>query len=187
MNRRFIAAAALAVTLVTAGCTTGHDAVDQANASGMDVTVGTKTFAPGARMDAPAVTGTLLDGGSFDMAAQRGHVVVVNVWGSWCGTCRIEAADLATVNNAMAAKGVRFVGIDLRDSKDGANDYIASHHITFPSIFDPAGRTLLQFTDVPPQAVPSTVVIDATGKIASVHYGVVTRAELTDMIAKATS
>lgn len=186
MIRRALATAAVVATLAAAGCSTGIDAASRSNNSAdVTVSVGTKTFAPADRVAAPAVTGTLLDGSSFDLASTRGRVVVLNIWGAWCANCRAETADLQAVYAKVAPKGVAFVGIDVYDSHDAATSYVEAHQIAYPSIFDTPGRTLLSLRDVPPQAVPSTIVIDAAGKIASIHVGTVTRDELTDMIAKA--
>src|SRR4051794_24358546 len=58
------------------------------------------------------VTGALLDGRHFDLAAWRGKVVVVNFWGSWCAECHAEAQALEQVYTDDASKGVEFLGVD---------------------------------------------------------------------------
>lgn len=189
--RRARAASALAVVvMVLAGCSTGTDAVNQMSGSDKGYVTGgstTRFYPAGGRPVAPSFGGTLLDGGSFDLAGEHGHVVVVNFWGSWCSTCRVEAADLESTASATAAQGVVFVGVNLRDDHDGATAYEQEYKLTYPSIFDPGGRVALQFRDVPPAAIPSTLVIDATGRIASIHLGTVTHGDLADMITKASS
>ncbi len=147
----------------------------------------TRFYATGSRPAAPDFGGPLLDGGSFQLATERGHVVVVNFWGSWCATCRVEAADLESVATATAAQGVVFIGVDAQDDKDQADAYVRAHQITYPSIDDPGGRVALRFDSVPASAIPATLVIDANGGIAAIHLGSVTRDELTDMIDKASS
>jgi len=119
------------------------------------------------RKKAPTVTGDLLDGGSFDLSAYTGKVVVVNFWASWCAPCRAEATDLEEVWQATKASGVQFVGINIRDDKDKAIAFHAGR-ATYPSLFDPAGKIALGFSDVPPSAIPSTLVIDRQGRIASI-------------------
>ena len=176
--------------LVTvAACTTGTDAVNQMNGSDngfVSAAAATKIYPTGKRPEAPAVSGTLLDGVEYDLASDRGHVVVINFWGSWCAPCRKEAADLQSVHVATEASGVKFVGVNIRDQPDPANAYDQAHHITYPSIFDPSGRVALQFVQVPPPTIPSTLVIDATGHIAAIHLGSITAKQLTDMITAAT-
>ncbi|NUR26861.1 MAG: TlpA family protein disulfide reductase [Catenulispora sp.] len=119
------------------------------------------------RKNAPTVQGELLDGGRYDLAGHTGKVVVINFWASWCSPCRAEAADLEKVYQATKASGVEFVGINIRDEKDKA---VAFHEgrAAYPSIFDPAGKISLGFTDVPPSAIPSTLIIDRQGRIASI-------------------
>jgi thiol-disulfide isomerase/thioredoxin len=185
-----VAAVAVAVATTVAGCTGGGDAVNQMSGTGngfVTTADGTKVFAAGSRPAAPNVAGTLLDGSSYTLASDRGHIVVLNFWGSWCAPCRVEAADLQSVHAATESQGVDFVGVNERDDQGAAVDYQRSHGITYPSISDGGGHVALQFRDVPPSAIPSTIVLDATGRIAAIHLGSITRAELAELIAKAGS
>jgi len=183
-----VAIAALAALVTAAGCSTGTDAVNQMNGSDngfVSAAAATKVYPVSQRPAAPAVSGQLLDGTTYALASDRGHVVVLNFWGSWCAPCRKEAADLQSVHAATQASGVDFVGVNIRDEHDPANAYDQAHGITYPSIFDPSGRVALQFAQVPPSAIPSTLVIDATGHIAAIHLGSITAKQLTDMITAA--
>jgi thiol-disulfide isomerase/thioredoxin len=130
------------------------------------------------RRDVGTVSGPTLDGGTFDLADHRGKVVVVNVWGSWCGDCRAEAAEVAAAAEQLTAKGVVFVGIDTRDaSKDNARAYVRTFKIRYPSIFDPSGENLLAFRGtITPNSIPSTIVIDPQGRIAASVRGQLTSA-----------
>jgi peroxiredoxin len=189
--RRLTAIAALAaLALGLPACSTGADAVDQTSGSQngyVQVSGTTKFFEAGHRSAAPAINAPLLDGGSFNLADQRGHVVVMNLWGSWCPDCRVEARDLQSVYTQHQKSGVVFVGIDTRDDPDGARSYMKAKGVTYPSINDPSGSVVLQFRDVPPSAIPSTLVIDSQGKIAAVHLGKIDADELTSLIGKASS
>jgi thiol-disulfide isomerase/thioredoxin len=122
------------------------------------------------RKDVGTLRGTTLDGRSWDLADQRGKVVVVNVWGSWCAPCRAEAGRLAAAAKQLASTpDVVFVGINTRDaSKDNALAFDRRFGIEYPSIYDPSGQTLLAFRGtITPQAIPSTLVIDRHGRIAA--------------------
>lgn len=183
-----VALAACGALAAAAGCSTGTDAVNQMNGSDngfVSAAAATKIYPSGKRPEAPTVAGTLLDGAKYNLASDRGHVVVMNFWGSWCAPCRKEAADLQSVHAATENAGVKFVGVNIRDEQDPANAYDQAHDITYPSIFDPSGRVALQFAQVPPSAIPSTLVIDATGHIAAIHLGSTTAKQLTDMITAA--
>jgi hypothetical protein len=68
-----------------------------------------------------------------------------------------------------------------------ASGYVTAHQITYPSIFDPSGRVALAFRNIPPTPPPATIVIDKTGQIAGIHFGAITRAELTQMITAASA
>jgi thiol-disulfide isomerase/thioredoxin len=174
----------LAALAAIAGCSTGQDAVSQgADNSNRFVAGDGKTivFKVADRTAAPAVSGSTLDGGTYDLAAQHGKVVVVNFWASWCAPCRLEAADLEATHRSTKDSGVSFVGVDSRDQKDAAVAFLAGR-ITYPSLFDPEGRIALRFSQVPPNTFPATLVVDKNGKVAAVIRTTVQQADLTKLV-----
>ncbi|QGN45888.1 TlpA family protein disulfide reductase [Micromonospora sp. WMMD558] len=122
--------------------------------------------APDQRSAAPELAGELLDGGSYDVARDRGQVVVVNFWGSWCAPCRAEADDLEATYQATKGSGVTFLGINIQDQRDKAKAF-EEGRVTYPSLFDPPSRLALAL-DIPPNTIPATVVLDREGRIATV-------------------
>lgn len=122
--------------------------------------------APENRPPAPNVAGELLDGGRYDLAQDRGQVVVVNFWGSWCAPCVAEADDLEATYQATRDTGVTFLGVNVQDVRDKARAF-EQGRVTYPSLFDPASRTALDF-EIPPNNVPATIVLDREGRIAVV-------------------
>ena len=166
---------ALMTMVLVAGCSTGDDAVAQG---------GTFEFvAPGGKTDItydpPSERGTpgplsgpdLRDTSrTISLADFAGKVVVINVWGQWCGPCRAEITELQKVYDITRDQGVAFLGIDVRDNDIQApRDFIADRKITFPSIYDPAMRTMIAFGGkYPATVIPSTVVVDREHRVAAV-------------------
>jgi thiol-disulfide isomerase/thioredoxin len=173
--KSLVAMLASAVCVALAGCSTGTDAVAQG---------GTFEFvAPGGKTDifydppesrgrpGPLDGPDLMDPAkSISLDDFAGDVVVINVWGQWCGPCRTEITQLQEVYEATRAKGVAFLGIDVRDSnREAATDFVIDRKITFPSIYDPSMRTMIAFGGrYPTTVIPSTVVLDRGHRVAAV-------------------
>jgi thiol-disulfide isomerase/thioredoxin len=91
---------------------------------------------------------------------------------AWCAPCRAEAPDLARISAETASRGVRFVGIDVRDNAAAAQAFLRHYGITYPSFDDQGGLVLVQFTGlVPVGAVPSTIVVDKQGIVRARAVG----------------
>ena len=134
------------------------------------------------RVEAPVASGPGLGGGEVT-TGHPGKVVVINVWGSWCEPCRAEAPDLEAA--WQETKDVaQFVGIDTRDPAPApALAFVRPFDITYPSIFDPQGRSLLEFSGtLPPSGIPSTLVVDAEGRIAARVIGEIDRGTLVGLV-----
>lgn len=171
MRRLLLAVAAVALV---AGCSTGTDAVAQG---------GTFQFvSPGGKTeifyDPPSDRGALgelsgpdlmIEGKTTSLSDYEGDVVVLNVWGQWCGPCRGEADDLEKVYEATKASGVEFLGINVRDeSQTAAQDFVVSNNVTYSSIYDPPMRTLTALGGVPTSVIPTTIVLDRQHRVAAV-------------------
>jgi thiol-disulfide isomerase/thioredoxin len=143
---------------------------------------------PAKRVAAPALAGTTVDEQQYEMADDKGKVVVINVWGSWCPPCRKEAPQLVQAHERLTAgtkePAVAFVGIDTRDpSRAAAKAYQRKFDVPYPSVYDPSGTLLLGFADsLPPSAIPSTLVIDEEGRVAARVLGGITAATLEDLV-----
>lgn len=177
--RRVLLAAALASALLTSGCSAAPSA--EGGFIGGD---GSITVVPVAeRRPAPRITGETLDGATFDSASVAGRVVVYNVWGSWCAPCRKEAPALEAAARRTDGTAV-FVGINTRDlDRAPALAFTRAFGVSYPSVYDPDGRQLLLFgTQLPPSAIPSTLVVDAQGRVAARVLGEVTESTLVGLV-----
>jgi thiol-disulfide isomerase/thioredoxin len=108
----------------------------------------------------------------------RGTPVVVNVWAAWCGPCQAEAPLLADAS-ATYGDRVQFLGIDIVDSLDGARRFIATHGLSYPSIFDPSGAIRDSLSMI---GQPVTVFYDADGNVVASYPGQLSRSALDDGI-----
>ena len=92
----------------------------------------------------------------------------MNFWGSWCTPCREEAPALGTLARNFAGTDVRFVGVDIRDDPASAEAFMRTFRIGYPSLNDPSDLVALDFNGtVPPAGIPTTLVIDRSGRIAA--------------------
>jgi thiol-disulfide isomerase/thioredoxin len=175
---------ASALLLMATACSNGPD---DARSDGFVAGDGSiVVLAAQERVAAPSIIGTTIDGEPFDLAAYRGRVVVLNVWASWCAPCRAEAPALEQVWQDVKGGDVQFIGLDTRDSPAAAQAFIDRFGITYPNVMDDAGLLQLQFRDtLPPQAIPSTVVIDAQGRVAARILGKASEASLRAVIDQA--
>jgi peroxiredoxin len=176
------------LSLATAGCDSGQIGANVPQSSGQSFVSGSyeSTFYQvGHRSAAPAVSGTTTTGQRLSLDSYKGKTVVLNFWGSWCPPCRREAAALGTLASQLESDGVRFVGIDIRDEPDAARAFMQKFNVSYPSLNDPNDEIALAFhSTVPPAAIPTTLIIDRSGRIAARIFGASTYIELKDLVAK---
>ena len=129
------------------------------------------------RLMAPKISGVTLQGKNFSFTT--GRVAVVNVWASWCSPCRAEEPTLSAL--AMKYSNVQFIGILTRDNPVNAEAFARKRNTPYPTIIDDS--ILIGFRkSLPANAIPTTVVIDKTGKVAARISGSVTVASLSQLI-----
>lgn len=136
------------------------------------------------RTAAPPIEGTTLDGKAWSSSSvDDGRVIVYNVWGSWCPPCVKEAPALAAAAE-RTTKTAQFVGLNTRDSGIAqAQAFVRDFKISYPNLYDPSGALVLAFAgQLPLSAIPSTVVVDAQGRIAARVLGETTEATLVGLI-----
>ena len=118
---------ALVVTaLLLAGCGTSSGSPPRTAAAAATSAAGTAVYPPADRQPVPAVTASTLDGRSLAVRTLTGSgVLVINVWASWCTSCRAESAAIAAVADELRGQPVQFLGIDEQDSASAARRFLA--------------------------------------------------------------
>jgi thiol-disulfide isomerase/thioredoxin len=182
---------ALALLLVLAGCATGTDAVERGTEFQF-VSPGGQTeifYDGGDRQQAPPLSGQdLMSGKDIAVSDYRGKVVVLNLWGAWCPPCRVEAPELEKVSTERKSDGVEVLGINVRDENRSApQDFVRDTGLTYPSIYDPPGRSLLAWKGYPRSVVPSTIVLDKKHRVAAVFLRDLLASDLLPVVDKLTA
>jgi thiol-disulfide isomerase/thioredoxin len=129
------------------------------------------------REPAPPVAGQGIDGEPLTLANYRGMPVVLNFWASWCGPCATEAPQIQTVADQYGGRA-QVLGVDIQDTVPSARTFERDLGIRYPSFFDPSVEIAARFRGVAPQALPTTLVLDADHRVAVQHFGAVSAVEL---------
>ena len=120
------------------------------------------------RGDVITFSGTTETGATVSSADYLGNVLVVNFWYAGCAPCRAEAPDLEQVFQETSPQGVNFLGVNVRDQAPTIDTFNSRFGITYPSIIDQDGQVQLAFaSQVPPNAVPTTLILDSQGRVAA--------------------
>jgi thiol-disulfide isomerase/thioredoxin len=175
----------LALTLALAACKRGETPVASngqpaKKSAAAQTTTGTDV---GAMM--PEYSAMWLDGSKFDLATKRDKVVLLNLWATWCGPCRQEIPELQTLHNKFVPKGFEVIGVSVDESGvESVKQFVTEQKMTYPIALDPEGKLAGIFQT---SVLPTSVLVDRTGKIVWKHYGLIdpNDRELAEAIEKA--
>jgi cytochrome c biogenesis protein CcmG/thiol:disulfide interchange protein DsbE len=126
----------------------------------------------------PQFSGTALDGSHFDLSAERGRVVVLNFFATWCDNCRAELPLLQQLHTQRHPAGVDVVTVDFNDSGD-ARGFLAPYGIGFPALLDPGSKVGHAYLL---SGLPVTFFIGRDGRVAHVFHGQLSDATLAESL-----
>ena len=109
-----------------------------------------------------------LDGGTVQLSDNRGKVVMVDFWASWCPSCRLEAAHLVELYEEFKPRGVEFIGVAIWDFPDDLRTYLDEFGVNYPNALDGKGTVAIEYGVV---ATPEKFFIDRDGRIARKFIG----------------
>jgi peroxiredoxin len=132
------------------------------------VIAGTASSAIAPATQAPDFTLHAMSGANLRLKEQRGRVVMVNFWATWCAPCRQEMPQLNRLYEKYRTSGFVLLGVNVDDDPSKASEVASKLGVTFPILLD-ADKTVSKLYDL--STMPSTVIIDRDGKVRYVHRG----------------
>lgn len=117
---------------------------------------------------APDFTLKALDGNNLRLAEQRGDIMLINFWASWCGPCIQEMPALDKLAQKYQMLGVQVWGVNVENDSAAAKAYLSKVQVAFPILFDIDNSVSKDYRVA---AMPTTVILDKDGKVRSVHRG----------------
>ncbi len=132
------------------------------------------------RGPAPDFTVTTFDGVELTLSEQRGSIIVLNFWASWCAPCRDEAPDLQEVYEAYQDQGVIVLGLTYLDERADSLGFIEEMGLTYPNAPDVGTRISKDRYSI--NGVPETFVIGRDGQVAHFFYGPLTGPQLIEVL-----
>ncbi|WP_346844794.1 TlpA disulfide reductase family protein [uncultured Rothia sp.] len=185
-RKQVLSFAGVATALFLTGCSDNDSLADQADAGdskGYIAGDGSVTeYAENERGESVVFTGTKYDGTQVTSEDLKGQPVLLNFWYAGCAPCRAEAPHLVKLHQKFE-KSVHFFGVNVRDEKGTAEAFENNFNIDYPSFKDTDGKVLYDLSKyVPAQAVPTTLILDAQGRVAARILGEIDESILSTLI-----
>ncbi|MGB8356842.1 MAG: TlpA disulfide reductase family protein [Chthoniobacteraceae bacterium] len=118
--------------------------------------------------DAKVFKLSLLDGGDFDLAREKGNIIVLDFWATWCGPCVKSLPGLIEAMSTFPAGHVKLIGVNQSEPPDQVKRFLETRGLKLTVAMD-EGQTVAQQYGV--DGIPHTVIIGPDGKVAWVKSG----------------
>ena len=133
---------------------------------------------------APGFISSTDTGAAFNLADQRGKIVVLNFWATWCGPCRVEMPEFQQAFSEHGSEDFVVVGVNNAESASQIQAFRDEFALSFPLVLDEDARIQEQYAIL---SYPSTFVLDVNGVILTQHYGPLTAAQIDTLVEQALS
>lgn len=186
-RKQALSIAALGTLGLLSACSADQDSLaaqaDAGDSKGYIAGDGSVTeYAAGERGEPVEFESELFDGTVVSAADLRGKPVLLNFWYAGCAPCRVEAPWLNELH-ARFGEEVAFYGANVRDEKGTAQAFEKKFEVPYPSFRDVTGKVLLAMSKyVPAQAVPTTIILDAEGRVAARILGQLDKSILNSLL-----
>lgn len=120
----------------------------------------------------------LVDGKSISLDDMKGHVLVINYWATWCPACRGEVPGLMELHEKYKDRRFAVIGVSVDKAGESVvRDFIKEYGISYPVIMNTKQfqKKYEEAIDRPIRAIPTSLVMDRTGRIVSVHVGFIAK------------
>jgi thiol-disulfide isomerase/thioredoxin len=180
----------LAVALVLTGCSSQDQlAIDYGDGGNKNYVAGDGSILeiPAENREDPIEFKGVTDSGTeVSRTDFEGKVLVVNFWAGYCAPCRAEAPELEKLSQKWASQGASFLGVNTYDEAESVQAFARNYGVTYPSVIDVnSGAVQLAFAGtVAPSALPTTIVLDGSGRVAARILGAIESASILDAIIK---
>lgn len=143
-----------------------------------------KEFTVDERKTVDEFSGPLDSGVQFSSDSLLGNVTVINFWYAGCPPCRVEAKDLEAVHQEFLDEHVEFIGVNVRDTESTSLAFAENFGVTYNSLLDvQKAEAQLAFAGVvPPNVVPTTLVLDRNNNVAARILGIVDQSILRTLV-----
>ncbi len=129
--------------------------------------------------EAPDFSFPTMEGQTARLSDYRGQVVLVNVWATWCGPCRMEVPDLVAAYQQYKDRGFTVLAVNQGEPREQVLAFAGHFGMSFPVLLDEEGHIRSHY---PYRGIPTTFVVDREGVVRNIWVGTVPADALSQMV-----